>query len=357
VYVDTPAWFVRPKNTDWLYMRRLKALERYVNVKTFYACDLRDILHESGTYVVRKFRRGPSRTGGQYFRDGSVTERLAHDSDVILCHRRFPLTAGRIPVIWQCCVLDPQMQMASGRSDTQIELDYAEQAQAYQLAGAVQVSTEAEVARHAMRFPNLSAKFRNVPFFLDHVEAIDKNDLRAKHDGSWPLKILFVGRDARRKGLDLLIQAYLGLPAALRSRCELDVVSSTLDGIRIPSNLGIRWHGSLPSREVQRLMRAAHVFAMPSRFESFGFTFVEAMAAGCTVIGPQWEVQSEILNYGCAGYVVHPSSDAVSAAFRRVCEDPDLRLRLATSAHERFLEKYAPAAVASSYYKMFESVS
>ena len=249
------------------------------------------------------------------------------------------------------------MQMAGGRSNREIEFDYVDQEEAYRIAGAVQMSTEAEVARHAMRFPDLGKKFRSVPFFLPHVEAIEESELHAKHEGAGPKKILFVGREARRKGLDLLIQAYLRLPPATRSNCKLDVVSSQLDGIMVPANAGIQWHGSLPRREVLRLMRAAHVFAMPSRFELFGFTFVEAMAAGCAVIGPDWEVQSEILDFGRAGYVGLPNADAVLAALGALCENTGLRLGLANSARQRYLEKYAPAAVASEYYKMFASVA
>ena len=70
VFVDTPAWFIRPKNTDWLYMRQIEALERYVDVKVIYPHDVRDVLHKLGTYVVGRFRRAASQGSGRYFGTG-----------------------------------------------------------------------------------------------------------------------------------------------------------------------------------------------------------------------------------------------------------------------------------------------
>lgn len=104
------------------------------------------------------------------------------------------------------------------------------------------------------------------------------------------------------------------------------------------------------------LMRKAHVYAMPSRFETFGFVFVEAMSQGCAVLGPDWEVQREIHGNGKAGKNVRPRKEAVCAALREICFDRTKRLLLAEAAIGRFVARYDPASVANSHLAMFEDV-
>lgn len=356
IFIDTPAWFVRPKNTDWRYMRQLKALEQFVPVEMIYPSDALDAISESVSYFAGRLGLMAKAGSGRYLREGSLIDRAAADADILLCHRQFPKARRSMPTVWQHCVLDPHMQMSWGRSMEEIEADYVDQNVVYQQSAAVQMSTQAEADRHAARFPDLAARFRAVPFFLPHISTVPEDEVRAKHHEDGALKILFVGREGERKGLDLLVEGYLQLPEASRIRCELVVVSSQLGNIKIPENAGIRWHASLPRPQVLSLMRAAHIYAMPSRFESFGFTYLEAMAAGCALVASNWEVQSEILDYGHAGWLVTPTADAVSAALAALCGDPNHRLKLALAARERFLSTFSPAAVARAYHEMFVSI-
>ena len=41
----------------------------------------------------------------------------------------------------------------------------------------------------------------------------------------------------------------------------------------------------MDNREVAKLMREAALYVMPSRFEAFGISFIEAMASGLPIIG------------------------------------------------------------------------
>lgn len=102
-------------------------------------------------------------------------------------------------------------------------------------------------------------------------------------------------------------------------------------------------------------MRAAHVFVMPSRRESFGFVYLEAMAAGCAVIGAPWESQREIFNEGVAGINCQPDANAVSEAMHLLIENETRRQDLAIAGHQRYLDRYTPEASALAYRKAIMS--
>jgi glycosyltransferase involved in cell wall biosynthesis len=88
----------------------------------------------------------------------------------------------------------------------------------------------------------------------------------------------------------------------------------------------------LPARQLAALMAATDVFCLPSYFEGFGLPVLESMACGAPVVVSDRGALPEIV--GDAGLVVSPQPSAVSAAVRRVLDEPGLadRLRAASVA-------------------------
>ena len=116
----------------------------------------------------------------------------------------------------------------------------------------------------------------------------------------------------------------------------------------------LRVHREIDNKSLFELMRNAHIYVMPCRFETFGLVFVEAMSHGCGVLAPDWEVQREILDYGRAGVNATPTAVEVCRGLRALCQDREKRAELAEAALQRFEEKYSPKAVAIAYISMFE---
>jgi glycosyltransferase involved in cell wall biosynthesis len=71
-----------------------------------------------------------------------------------------------------------------------------------------------------------------------------------------------------------------------------------------------------PVRDRQALLahyRAADLFLLPSRCDSFGFVFLEAMSQGVVCIGSRLNAMPEIIQEGVTGFIVDPEDDEALA--------------------------------------------
>ncbi|MCR5879507.1 glycosyltransferase family 4 protein [Phenylobacterium sp. J367] len=355
VLVDTPKYFVRPNNTDWSYMRSLGLMETFIPVDFLYPSDPLDIVDSAFLIGGRICPPLARRLYTPHIRTLNLRRVVNMRPDIVLSHRRFPVNCRNIPVIWHHAVLDPEMQLFA-HPQCDIARKYDEQSEMYHLATGVQVSTVSEASRHAERYPDIGERFHPVPFFLPHLTPVELDSLHRKHFDDQLLRVLFVGRDAKRKGLDLLLHAVALLPPDARRRLHITIVTSFGDGeIPLPAGTSIEHYAALPPADVVALMHRCHIFAMPSRFESFGFTYVEAMASGCAVVGPAWEVQRELLGNG-AGLTVRPDPGMIADALLTLIASRQRRIDLALGALRRYKERYSPSVVADAHLRMFERV-
>lgn len=85
--------------------------------------------------------------------------------------------------------------------------------------------------------------------------------------------------------------------------------------------------------ELAGLMGEADAFCLPSLYEGFGMTVLEAMACGAPVVVSDRGALPEVV--GDAGLVVPPVADAIAGALREVLTDPGLAAELGRAAGER----------------------
>jgi len=133
------------------------------------------------------------------------------------------------------------------------------------------VTAVSEVAASAVR--SLRPDLKIIP------NAVDVGQYRGELDKK-PRRIVFLGRDEPRKGLDLLLAAW---PDIIRKvpGAELDVIGAD----RAEPLRGVRFHGRVADSEKRSILGEASVFVAPNLGgESFGITLLEGMAAGCAVV-------------------------------------------------------------------------
>jgi glycosyltransferase involved in cell wall biosynthesis len=162
---------------------------------------------------------------------------------------------------------------------------------------------------------------------------------RSERSAGGALRILFVGNDVRRKGLDLLAEAAGRLDGA-----HVDAVT----GDQVPSNDRLRVHRGVAPRspELHRLYDQADVFALPTLGDAVPNVVVEAMASGLPVVASDVGAVREMV--GDAGIVI-PAGDveALSGALSRLADDPGERRALGRRARVRVSERYESSTEAA----------
>lgn len=155
---------------------------------------------------------------------------------------------------------------------------------------------------------------------------------------SGPLRLLFVGGDFRRKGGDILLQAFR---KELRGRCELDIV--TREEVKTAAGEGIRVHHGLTSNApaLLDLFAKADVFVFPTLGDCLPIAVMEAMASGLPVISTCVGAISEEVEDGRTGFLTPPGdAERLAGLVMRLADDADLRREMGAAgrraAEERF---------------------
>ena len=127
-------------------------------------------------------------------------------------------------------------------------------------------------------------------------------------------RFLFVGQGLSRKGLHHLAAAWA---MAAPADAELTVVSYRIDpGIEaMLVQPGVRRFGYQSRAELDALFAAADVFIMPSLIEGFGLVYLEALQAGCHIVGtPNTGLPDLNLSSAAATILPVGDIDAIAAA-------------------------------------------
>ena len=159
--------------------------------------------------------------------------------------------------------------------------------------------------------------------------------------------LVFAGRLGPQKAVDTLLAALTAVPEVTlllagdgpeRAALERRSAELGLDG-------RVRFLGSVPRETVLRLFRAADASVLPSAWENFPHTVVEALAVGCPVIATAVGGVPEVVVDGANGLLVPPRDPAaLAAAIERFFADTELRVRLSGAASAS-VEGYSEHAV------------
>ncbi|MDQ1578785.1 MAG: glycogen synthase [Microbacteriaceae bacterium] len=162
--------------------------------------------------------------------------------------------------------------------------------------------------------------------------------------------IVFVGRIARSKGVDALVEAALSLAGA-RPGLRVRLIGSDDDdlGDQLLERAAAAGHpdllefrGFVRSAELPKELGRAHVFAAPSIYEGGpGLVYLEAMACGVPVVACNGSGVEEIISDGVSGALVPPGDhDALVATLGRLIDDRAIRDAMG-EAGRRFVVEHA----------------
>jgi glycosyltransferase involved in cell wall biosynthesis len=187
-----------------------------------------------------------------------------------------------------------------------------------------------------------------------------------------PLPILFVGRFDTHKGGDIALEAFRllvesgveatltmvgpdrGVPRRDGGRAGLDEALETLPEF---VRGRIDYLGKLDKQEIDALRRKHPVAIAPSRYETFGNTVTEAMAAGACVVASAAGGVPEIVRDGETGLLVPPGSAAALAeALASLAANRETMRRLAVAARLHIETRFAPERIAGELVDFLEKM-
>jgi glycosyltransferase involved in cell wall biosynthesis len=164
----------------------------------------------------------------------------------------------------------------------------------------------------------------------------------ARHTGT---RLIFIGADWHRKGLDTLLEA-MALMARKVPGLSLAVIGPDRDDVALESliaSLGLQENvdvlGRIPTDLVALHLWHSDIFVLPSRREALGVAVLEAMAAGVPVVAASVGGIPEILRPETEGLLVPPDQPlALAESLVRLLGHADLRSRFVAAGWERSQE-------------------
>ena len=169
--------------------------------------------------------------------------------------------------------------------------------------------------------------------------------------GDIPLKtvpgtgVLVAGRLSPEKGIDVAIRAVGQIDDGVLDIAGTGPEEAALRALADSVAPGkVRFHGLVDKAEVQRLMLAAAVVVVPSRwYENQPMVVLEALARGTPVVGSDLGGMPELIEPGATGELV-PANDpaALAAAVAPYLRDPERAYAMRDRARATIVTEFAP---------------
>lgn len=165
---------------------------------------------------------------------------------------------------------------------------------------------------------------------------------RAAFTEAEPVRLLFVGRAEHRKGFDALMEA----AAILGRECDAGALPEfvlRLVGVPaddLPTDLPdaarrrVEPLGRQPGERLAVEYEAAHIVAAPSRYESFGLVYQEALAYGRAVVASAEDASARQFVGGAGVLARETSGPALADALRPLIASAERRAEARRSALE-----------------------
>jgi glycosyltransferase involved in cell wall biosynthesis len=207
---------------------------------------------------------------------------------------------------------------------------------------AILVRTPLSKEHFCRKYPQVyHDRVKVVPFHMPYLERWETRE-PVKPDPRNSLCVIFVGNQARRKGLDLFVRFASELRRVEHRRAlRFIVISNFQDGEDFDLT-GMEVHRGLNGAQVQDLMEQAHFLMLPSRADSHPKVCYEAAATGCGLILSDIRPLRDIWADGGYIFSLQGGGNAMAPLAQAIVGDPD-PLRWGRRNRERFGLEFCPA--------------
>jgi UDP-glucose:(heptosyl)LPS alpha-1,3-glucosyltransferase len=181
--------------------------------------------------------------------------------------------------------------------------------------------------------------------------------------GPEEIVVIFVSMNYDIKGLDYLMMGLSKFKEKHpKKKFKLLIIgkSNSRKYVSLAEKIGIQdnvlYTGTIPHDHIAKFYLASDIFAMPSRFDTFGLTVLEAMAASLPVIISTNVGAKDIVKQGENGIIVHNENhrEEISRALELLCK-PDIRMKFSNRAFSTALN-YSWEASVDQYVSLYDQL-
>jgi len=196
---------------------------------------------------------------------------------------------------------------------------------------------------------------------------IDVEEFEKKPSASEELQILFVGRIARVRRIELLLQAVsrLSFPFHLTLVGDEEKTSSVtrtgylneLKQLTKQLNLGnkVTFVGKKPSQELKTFYQSADIFVYPSLYENFAQPLLEAAAYGLPLISTSVGIARDIIIEGETGYQISGKPEELKERIESL-KDSKLRLQMGQRIQNEVKNRFDWRNIMDQYMSLYSSL-
>lgn len=183
---------------------------------------------------------------------------------------------------------------------------------------------------------------------------------RERPDPRAPLRLVYIGRLAREKGLLELLQG-LALARSLGTDAQLTIAGSGTEETRLreaAQALGlsarVAFAGPATGQRKVELLGDADAFVLPSYAEGLPYALLESMAAGVPVIASSVGAIPDVVVDRVHGLLIAPRDvAAVAAAVRELASDRAGLVRMGAACRERIAAHYSIERLAEAFCRLY----
>lgn len=213
-------------------------------------------------------------------------------------------------------------------------------------------------------------RIRHIPNGVDCSAFTQSSEIRRKFRQDLGLKedellVLSLGQLRAAKGISVFLDS---IPEILSTSPRVRVL---IAGAGPMAPMVSQWAGQLPSQlkgkvslasrniteqELPLFFNACDIFVLPSYWEGFPLSLLEAMACGACPVASRVGDIPFILNHGTGGYLIEPGNPkALASAVDRLSRDDALR-RGMSDASKQAARAFDWDQIAKRYYEAYENL-
>lgn len=210
----------------------------------------------------------------------------------------------------------------------------------------------------------------SIPHGLEDMRKFVKNNNKKLSDNSDNIEILFVGRLEYRKGIDIIFECVPYICKKYNNVIFRFCGDNTINMPNSEKNYKdyflskynefserVIFEGYISDEELIDRYSNCDIFIAPSRFESFGLIFLEAMIFSKPVIGTNIGGIPEVVEDGVSGILIeNENSEDLKNALIKLIENKDIRESMGKNGRRIYEEKFTAEIMANKFIDYYKNI-